>query len=115
DARGRGRRVHPAEEARMTVSHRVGEDFFASEFQRRLERLAPLRQPDVEERAALLRRHRAVYRAAGHALHDVRREIGRAMREGAEAFEVEHERAAGLRLLGGPTPPYRARHQPWSR
>ena len=58
DADGSGRRVHPAEEARVPVAHGVGEDLAPDLVEQALGRRAAGRQGALQERRALRRRHR---------------------------------------------------------
>ena len=57
DPHRRRRRVDPAEEPRVAVSHRVGEDLSPDEVEQRLGHHAHLGQRSLEERRPLRRRH----------------------------------------------------------
>ncbi len=86
----RRRRVHPAEEAGMSVSHGVRQDLLAGKCEGRLGGFALRRERKLEQRAAFFRREGSEDGRAGDGFQVIGGQIGRLARQGAKSLAVDH-------------------------
>ena len=89
DADGRRRRVHPAEEPRVAVAHRVREDGRAEVLQDRFGARAGFAQGLLDERGALVGRHGLKNRARPNRREVVGHEVDGGVSQPAEGFGIE--------------------------